>query len=209
VLSASIAVLLLPSVLGGLAAITIRSVVLWTILLALLLITIVAFAVEQWGLPIRDTDTDSEMPAVLFLNAGILVVFVGGLLIGQLGVVAGVDDLVRQDQRTAPQVAFEFDYTETDAGGLLTIRHAGGESVRRNSLVIRGEGFASHPHGNLSEPGVWQGGTIRGADGEPRVVSGNTTTVGVTVDCDIMVVYENDGYVTAIGNYECQRRTPS
>jgi len=99
---------------------------------------------------------------------------------------------IESESPGAPQVSFAFDYESTGDGvGRLTITHEGGDTVARDALFLRGNGFATVDGADQTEPGPWQGSASSDGDG---VVAGDSVTVGVTSEYVLNVVWEpSDG----------------
>jgi hypothetical protein len=85
---------------------------------------------------------------------------------------------------TPPQVQFQF---ESDGEGTLTITHAGGDNVPAAELYIRGSGFVETSGVDMTGPGQWQG---TADDGE--VAAGDSVTVGVSGDWEVLVVWQTE-----------------
>lgn len=210
VLSGSIAVFLLPVLAGAVVAVIgANSALLVAILLLVVVLGTGVFAASN-----RDerTDTDARMPSAMFLNVALVCTVFVLYLVGAIGGAALGSGLVEQDRYGAnvPQVQFEFNYTETAEGGLLSISHDGGDSIRADRLYVRGTGFSDHQRANQSGNAAWQGKTAdrNDEDGSRQqfVVQGNSTTVGVTPDCEVRVVYERDVGAT-LDVFECPGET--
>jgi len=131
-----------------------------------------------------------------------------GVLVGLVGVAGGADGFVdKRDELGPPQVAFATTYEPVnDTHGVLTIRHDGGDAVRRDRVFVRGTGTAGVDGVDQTEPGAWAGESLRRDGGERRVEPGNATTVGVRADCEVDVVYQRTGppaAATTLDAYEC------
>lgn len=124
-----------------------------------------------------------------FAHVGLAVLLVAGLY---AGAVAGNEverDLVESGRISidVPQAAFDVTYTTTDDGrGVVTITHAGGESVPAAELDVRGMRFVEVEGVDQTHVGPWQGETS-GPDGQ--IVEGDSVTVGVEGDCRVRLVY--------------------
>jgi hypothetical protein len=141
-------------------------------------------------------DGDSVGPRFV---AVVGVVVSAGLFVGVAAGVGATDALVTDHDRVgSPQVAFEFTYRAGEDGGRLTVRHTGGDSLQREYLEVVGSGFAPVDGAEQTEPGEWEGGARDGV-----VTVGNETTVGVTGDCDVRVVYRRPPVVTTLDRYQC------
>lgn len=140
--------------------------------------------------------------AAAFLNVVLLVVFVAGMAVGGGVLVQPLSGAVEDVPVLAPTAAWDFEYERVgDGSGLLTVTHDGGDLVDADHLYVRGSGFADVTGADRTEPGPWTGETT---DGALRV--GDSTTVGVTGDCEIQLVYENGAAVQTLGVHECRDR---
>ncbi|MFD1586276.1 hypothetical protein ACFR9U_04740 [Halorientalis brevis] len=102
-------------------------------------------------------------------------------------------------RRETPMAKFTFEYEggETNVG-TVTITHDGGDTIRRDELSIRGEGFAPIPDVDMTGPGEWQGSASGEIDDGPAVVAGDHVTIGAESDYDFSVVWESeDGEMSA------------
>jgi hypothetical protein len=102
-------------------------------------------------------------------------------------------------ERTAPrtpQAILEFEYEATaDGVGTLEITHAGGDSIPRSELYVRGSGFAAVDGVDQTAAGQWRG--TAGGDDE-AVVAGDHVTVGAASDYEVSVVWvSTDGDASA------------
>ena len=97
-----------------------------------------------------------------------------------------------ESERVGPPTAkFSFEFRSSDdSTGVVRITHDGGDSIERESLAIRGTGFASVEGVDQTSPGTWQGSVS--AD-EDTVVAGDAVTVGATSDYEISVVWQSAG----------------
>lgn len=86
-------------------------------------------------------------------------------------------------------VGFEY-----NSAGTLTITHEGGDTVRADRLILRGE--------LLDATGSWTdlGGSASGdIGGEPAVVSGDSLTVGAQSNSTVSIVWQSvDGDGSAV-----------
>jgi hypothetical protein len=89
-----------------------------------------------------------------------------------------------------PTAAFEFDYqpqSDTE-GGILEIRHDGGDTLSSSSLFIDGDGFETISTADQTQAGTWKG-EVSGAD--ESVVESDTVRVGVAPDYFISIRWEH------------------
>lgn len=103
---------------------------------------------------------------------------------------AGGLDEAPQEPRLPPETNFEFEFEES----LLTIRHAGGDSILAGNLVFRGQGFAGAPYRKVSE-------TARYGP-EDEITEGDTLRVRSSTDSRLRVLWEEDGTTKTLGTYE-------
>ena len=98
-------------------------------------------------------------------------------------------------ERDGPPIAnFSFEFRSSDGGsGSLQIIHDGGESIDRESLLIRGTGFASVEGVEQTSAGAWQGSA---SGDEDKVVAGDAVIVGASPDYEISVVWQSTGEKT-------------
>lgn len=136
-----------------------------------------------------------------FLNLAVVALFVAGAALGA-GVLAGpTAGLVEDVDLGASTTAWDFEYEPTgDDRGVLTVTHDGGDKAAVDHLYVRGDGFADVAGAKQTGPGPWTGETTG-----DTVVAGDSTTVGVTSDCEIRLVYQNTAAVQTIGYHECGR----
>lgn len=122
---------------------------------------------EGTTVTVRNTDGGGEL-----FGVGVAAVLASFVL--------GLGDSPTQ---AAPQVSFSFDY---DSAGTLTITHQGGDHVRADSLIVRGE--------LLDATGSWTdlGGSASGdIGGEPAVVAGDRVTVGAESNSRVSIIWES------------------
>ncbi|WP_284007811.1 type IV pilin N-terminal domain-containing protein [Haloarcula pelagica] len=103
--------------------------------------------------------------------------------------VLGLGDQV---SNTAPQASFSFDYeadsslSATNANGVLTITHDGGDAIAADELFLRGSSVSG-------ETGNWSSlsGTVSSSS---EVRAGNSADIQVSNDDTIRTVFQsNDG----------------
>lgn len=145
------------------------------------------------------------MPRAMFFNTVLVAVFVLGVLVG-LPIGSGpASGLVEQQRLSAPQVAFESNYTATDGDrGVLTITHEGGDALPVDEAYVEGSGFASVDGVDQTEAGRWSGESSGGTDGERRTIEpGDSVDVGATTDCELRVVYEHGPVSVLLAEHRC------
>jgi len=99
-----------------------------------------------------------------------------------------------------PTAEFQFDYGSYDNGsGYLVIEHAGGDSIPKSELFIRGTGLEnpnSNNNGLTGNSGKWTNSDIDGStsgeiSGESAIVSGDRGNISaVASDYEANVVWE-------------------
>jgi len=154
-----------------------------------------------------EDDGDRATPTGLGPTATLAVcgVVCLGVVVGLAGTTVGAETLVEHDRFATPQVAFEFSEEAVDGNRRsLTVRHAGGDAVQADRLFVTGDGV-TEVAGADQAAGTWAGGTVQ--RGDRRLVGvGNETTVGVSRDCDVRVVYrpsDERRFATTLAMYEC------
>lgn len=182
---------------GGAAA-------LWAVVLAGLFVSGLA-GVLRVALTRGPDDPDERIPVSIFVNLGLVVVFLAGTILG--GAAAGdvADGFVETDSPTRPALSIEASYAPVDGGrnaGILTLRHGSGEEVLPKQLIVEGEGFAAVEGADQAKPGRWRGETSHGDEGS-MVGPGDTVTIGVQADCNVVVVYRYGNTTTVFQSYEC------
>lgn len=151
-------------------------------------------------------DPDERVPVGIFLNLGLVVVFLVGTILG--GAVAGdvMDGFVETDSPSRPALSVEASYTPVEGEGnrgLLTLRHSGGKTVPPERITVDGEGFADVEGADQTEPGRWRGETGHG-DGGSAVGPGDVVTIGVQADCRVELSYHYGTTSTVFRSYECE-----
>lgn len=136
-----------------------------------------------------------------FAHVALFVLLLAGIVAGS-AVGVGLQSLAGTDRTLPPNVAFDASYSQTgDGQGVVTIQHAGGESVEASDLSLYGEGFAAVPEADQTGPGNWQGTTGGGTTGD--VGRGDAVTVGVERDCRIRIVYTGDAESDVLDVVKC------
>lgn len=150
---------------------------------------------------------EEGVPWAVFANVGLVAVCLVGVTVGTAvgGATAG---LVEQRSMSAPQVAFEINYTSTGGNaseGVLTIRHVGGDTVCPSRIYLDGEGFATVEGVDQVRPGVWRGetSTAAGAENQSVVAPGDAVRVGVANDCRVRVVYRYGDTGAVLDEFRC------
>lgn len=171
--------------------------------------TIAAFTV----VPMYGTSSDrigsGEVPWLVFLVLGAVVLFGLGF-VGVQPFAGGFADATTEARAGWGGPAAEFTATERTTGDgerILTITHAGGEPVLAAAVTLRGEGFVAVEGVDQVEPGQWRG-TVSGERprrGGRAIVEGDAVEVGVDDDCEIALRYEHDDYDVTKFYYECGR----
>lgn len=97
-----------------------------------------------------------------------------------------------ESERVGPPTAkFSFEFRSSDdSTGVVRITHDGGDSIERESLAIRGTGFASVEGVDQTSEGTWQGSA---SGDEDTVVAGDAVTVGAASDYEISLVWQSAG----------------
>lgn len=93
------------------------------------------------------------------------------------------------DEVTPPEVTFEFEYQR----GILTITHAGGETLLAGNLFIRGEGLGSVPEYRWSESDQYTE--------ESEVGPGSTLRHPVDSTAKIEIIWESDVLKAQLGSF--------
>jgi flagellin-like protein len=98
-----------------------------------------------------------------------------------------------------PTANFDFEYDgsadndDSDADGVVSITHGGGDTVSADEVYIRGEGTVD-PDGtkfDTTSTGKWLGtGETTDKNGESVISAGNSLRVGVSADYTLRVVWE-------------------
>jgi len=102
---------------------------------------------------------------------------------------------VLYDDRGLPEADFSWEYTPDVSNdyGVVTITHAGGDSLKAEWVFVRGNGFTDAPSLAYdisgSESWIEQGETTTVDDVE-MIKKGNTITVGVYNDYQLVVAYQ-------------------
>jgi len=151
------------------------------------------------------TDDDAVSPVIgVILMVAITVILAAVIATFVLG-------LGEQVSSTAPQASFTFEFEEaSDSGqdsvndGTLSITHDGGDSIKMNEVVIRGQNGSSEAQDTKNWDDTWadfedssvtNGGDIQSSasgetGGETAVVSGDFVEFDVGGDGEIRIVYE-------------------
>lgn len=150
-------------------------------------------------------DPDERIPTSIFLNLGLVGVFLVGTILG--GAVAGgaMAEFVETDAPNRLELTMEASYTSVDGDqnrGILMLRHSGGEVVQPERLTVEGEGFAVVEGVDQTAPGQWRGETSHGDEGS-TVGPGDTITIGVQKDCHVQLLYHYRDTSTVVQQYEC------
>lgn len=149
-----------------------------------------------------------DVPRLVFLSLGV----VGCLAVGFVGVQPFAGGFADEHVETyggfgGPSALFEVEAEPVgDGTTLVTFTHAGGDPLHADRLHVRGEGFADVDGADHVEPGVWRG-TVSGERprrGGPAVVAGDSVTVAITDDCDVLLVYEEDGDGYVVAGHHCE-----
>jgi len=104
----------------------------------------------------------------------------------------------------APQVAFDFDFddaaTNDTETAVLRITHSGGDNIDADRLYVRGTGIVETAD---AAPDITAPDTDWGsATGVSEITAGTESTVGVTVDCAVRLVWEAEGTSTPLATYD-------
>ncbi|WP_424019524.1 type IV pilin [Halorientalis pallida] len=145
------------------------------------------------------SDDDAVSPVIgVILMVAITVILAAVIATFVLG-------LGEQVSSTAPQAsfAFQFDETNTDKAGRLTITHDGGDSVKATQLYLRGQNgsnaVSTFQYDNtwknmLSGPSGYGASTSGTASGEigstSAVTGGDYLEMGIGTDGQIRLIYE-------------------
>lgn len=125
-----------------------------------------------------------------------------GDFVAVVGAIVGsfVLGLGESPSQTAPQVAFEFEYDQSNR--TLTITHTGGDTVRASRLTVRGSGFANVSGVDMTGPGTWQGTASASMGGQPAIAAGDSVTVGFQADGELRVVWEAEQQAATLAMYQ-------
>ena len=174
-------------------------------------VAIGAFVIFLVGAVVAIERTTRTIPGtgwVFALNLAVVLLFFCGLVGVQLAAPGFAEEHTSEYDSFGyvPDAGFEFKERTTDDGRVVVARHSGGDPVAADDLRLIGEGFADVGGADRTAPGPWSGN----ASGEfprrdkPTVVEGDATTVGVTDDCKVRVVFSaNPDHSDTVGYYEC------
>lgn len=106
-----------------------------------------------------------------------------------------------------PHAVFAVEERATDDGTVVAFTHDGGDPLVAENIEVRGDGFADVAGVDHTGPGVWNGEVSgqRPRRGGEAVVYGDTVTVGVEADCEILLVYDGED-PHAISHHTCGRQ---
>jgi len=132
-------------------------------------------------------DDDAVSPVIgVILMVAITVILAAVIATFVLG-------LGEQVSSTGPQAQFTFDYQEGDAAadfgsdsdgsGLLTITHAGGDTIRAGQLSVSGSEWGS---------GSWDEGDEHSYDSNSQISAGDDISVRIDSDDTISVTWTSE-----------------
>ena len=174
-------------------------------------VAVAAFVLFLVGAVVAVERTARTIPGtgwVFALNLAVVLLFFCAFVGVQLAAPGFAEDHTSEygSIQYVPDADFEFEERTTDDGRVLVARHGGGDPVAADDLRLIGEGFADVEGADRTAPGPWSGdasGEFPRRD-EPTVVEGDATTVGVTDDCEVRVVFSaNPDNSDTLGYYEC------
>ena len=108
-----------------------------------------------------------------------------------------------EDTPSSPRAQFEFEYddagTEDRNNGLVTVTHAGGDTIDAEKLYVRGTGIVETAD---VTPDVTASDTAWGsATGDTEVTAGTEITVGVTAECVVLLVWKDEGSIATLATF--------
>jgi hypothetical protein len=104
-----------------------------------------------------------------------------------------------------PSAAFEVEERAASDGRVVVrFSHDGGDPLLAENVEVRGEGFTDIEGVDHAGPGAWRGDVSgeRPRRGGAAIVRGDAVTVGAAEDCEIRLVYADDG-VHAVACHRC------
>jgi hypothetical protein len=138
-------------------------------------------------------EIDGVFPGPTGVTLLFAVVVLSSVIVGAGWGMTFDDRFVAGEDELTPTVEFTADYRDAKNGnGVLTITHAGGETIPPEDLRIEAKnGWYDVEGAEQTENGAWQGETSEGGfRGDERVVAvGDSVTLGVQQYCRVEVWY--------------------